>query len=237
MPKYNLLGVGTNAKTVKGDGAEYITAIMYLSPADKAEGINVCPMAVMAGCKAGCLYTAGRGSFNSVQQARLRKTILFRDYQAKFMATLRQDLDKFQAYCLKKNVTPVVRLNGTSDIYWENKIDMVAEYPDIQFYDYTKIPKRVINHNRLPSNYHLTLSYSEATTQYKEMCIDAMAKNPRANLAVVFRNKEAIPAEFLGRKVIDGDKDDLRFLDEQGVVVALYAKGRAKKDASGFVMG
>ena len=123
MPKYNLLGVGTNAKTVKGDGAEYITAIMYLSPADKAEDINVCPMAVMAGCKAGCLDTAGRGSFNSVQQARLRKTILFRDYQAKFMATLRQDLDKFQAYCLKKNVTPVVRLNGTSDIYWENKID------------------------------------------------------------------------------------------------------------------
>ena len=68
------------------------------------------------------------------------------------------------------------------------------------------------------------------------MCKDVLSKNPRANIAVVFRDKATIPAEFLGRKVIDGDKDDLRFLDAEGVVVGLYAKGKAKKDTSGFVI-
>ena len=48
MAKYKLIGVGTNAKTIKGDGNEYLTAIMYLAPADMVDGINLCPMAEMA---------------------------------------------------------------------------------------------------------------------------------------------------------------------------------------------
>jgi hypothetical protein len=35
--------------------------------------------------------------------------------------------------------------------------------------------------------------------------------------------------------VFNGDESDLRFLDPQGVIVGLYAKGKAKKDTSGFV--
>jgi hypothetical protein len=57
-----------------------------------------------------------------------------------------------------------------------------------------------------------------------------------ANIAVVFRDKNKIPKVFKGRPVINGDNDDLRFLDPEGVVVALYAKGKAKKDTSGFVI-
>ena len=80
MPKFNLLSVGTNAKTLKSDkGGEYITGIIYLAPADLVERMNVCAMAIMAGCKNGCLFTAGRGAFNNVQQSRIRKTILLRD--------------------------------------------------------------------------------------------------------------------------------------------------------------
>ena len=37
--------------------------------------------------------------------------------------------------------------------------------------------------------------------------------------------------------MLDGDKDDLRFLDTPGHIVALYAKGEAKKDRDGFVIG
>ena len=62
------------------------------------------------------------------------------------------------------------------------------------------------------------------------------ANNYNTNLAVVFRDKDKIPATFLGRPVINGDADDLRFLDPEGVVVALYAKGKAKHDQSGFVI-
>jgi len=232
---YNLLGVGNNAKTVKGDGKEYLTAIMYLAPADKVEGINVCPMAVLAGCKEPCLDSAGRGQMNVVQRGRMRKTILWRDFPEVFLAQLRQDLDRFQKYCLKRGIQPCVRLNGTSDIRWENHIDMEAEYPDIQFYDYTKDVNRL--NKKLPSNYHLTLSFSQATMRYSGMVLDQMRKHKGSNMAVVFRHKDKIPQKYMGFTVVDGDKDDLRFLDPKGVVVALYAKGKATKDTTGFVVG
>ena len=230
MPKFNLLSVGTNAKTLKSDkGGEYITGIIYLAPADLVEGMNVCAMAIMAGCKNGCLFTAGRGAFNNVQQSRIRKTILLRDNPDEFHNQLRQDLIKFEKYCLKKGVIPVVRPNGTSDINYRN---IAKEYPNIQFYDYTKVYNRVAKD--IPSNYHLTISYSEANSGYTRKAVE-YANKYNVNLAVVFRNKE-LPETFLGRKVINGDKDDLRFLDPKGVVVGLYAKGKAKKDISGFVV-
>jgi hypothetical protein len=61
-----------------------------------------------------------------------------------------------------------------------------------------------------------------------------MEKVKKYNLAVVFRG--TMPEKFLGRKVINGDKDDLRFLDPKNVVVGLKAKGKARKDNSGFVI-
>jgi len=231
--KLKLLGVGNNAKTVKGDGSEYLTAILYLAPADTVDGINLCPMAVMAGCKAGCLNTAGRGAMNSVQQARMRKTIYWRDHRDMFLADLANDIRQFRKYCQKKNIQPVVRINGTSDINWELHVDMAGEFADVQFYDYTKNVSRMGKPR--PANYHLTLSYSEANQRYADMCLDA-ARTHNANLAVVFRDKDSIPATFKGMPVVDGDKDDLRFLDPDGVVVALYAKGKAKQDQSGFVI-
>ena len=105
-----LLGVGNNAKTIKGDGSEYLTAIMYLLPDD-----FLCPMARQAGCKVGCLNTAGRGAFNNVQAARHRKSKLLLQAPEEFNTLLRKDLDKFQKYCGRKGIQPVVRLNGTSD--------------------------------------------------------------------------------------------------------------------------
>lgn len=71
--KGNLLSCGTNAKTVKGDGSEYLTAIMYLTPW-KSAGINACPMAEQAQCVEGCLNSAGRGQMSSVQLGRARKS-------------------------------------------------------------------------------------------------------------------------------------------------------------------
>ena len=230
MIKLELLGVGTNAKTIKGDGSEYLTAILYLAPADIVEGINVCPMAVLAGCKAGCLYSAGRGAFNNVQQARKRKTILWRDNRQEFLRILNKDLVKFDNYCRRKGIKAVVRLNGTSDIRWENYIDM-ASYDDIQFYDYTKI----LNRRGLASNYHLTVSYSEASDRYASQALQ-VKKDSDTNIAVVFKDKHNIPSTYKGYNVVDGDKDDLRFLDIPNSVVALYAKGQAKKDVSGFVI-
>jgi len=53
------------------------------------------------------------------------------------------------------------------------------------------------------------------------------------NVAVVF---DTIPDKYMGITVVDGTETDLRFLDPSFVVVGLKANGKAKKDASGFVV-
>jgi len=123
-----------------------------------------------------------------------------------------------------------VRLNGTSDIAWENVTGsdghtLMESFPAVQFYDYTKLPSR-----KVPSNYHLTVSYSAANSKYADKVIAS-----DKNAAVVFRTP-SLPATFRGRPVINGDTTDLRFLDVSGVVVGLYAKGKAKNDRTGFVV-
>jgi hypothetical protein len=230
-----LIASGADAKTVKGNGDKYETAIMYMQPW-KSSGINVCANAEIAGCIDGCLFTAGRGAMNTVQAARAKKTAWFAADRDGFMAQLVVDVTKFIKYCDKQGVMPVIRLNGTSDIRWERiAVDDYANifdmFPKVQWYDYTKIANRKIEN---VSNYHLTFSYSEANPLYKKQIEIAKAKG--MNMAVVFRSVDAIPHHFMDRPVISGDADDLRFLDPDGVVVSLYAKGRAKKDTSGFVI-
>ena len=232
--KGKLISCGTNAKTIKGDGSEYLTAIMYLAPWKTASSFNVCANAEIAGCIDGCLFSAGRGQMQSVSSARIRKTLWLANDRVSFMQQLLDDVQRFVAYCDKRGIKPCVRLNGTSDIRWETiKVDGYANimeaFPQVQWYDYTKIANR----RNVPSNYHLTFSYSNANPVYAKMT-DAAIKNGM-NVAVVFRTKQRIPTEYLGLPTIDGDKDDLRFLDPKQSVVALYAKGKAKHDKTGFV--
>lgn len=229
----NLIRAGGDAKTVKGNGSGYLTAIMYMTPY-KTLGRNLCPMAETAGCLDGCLNTAGRGAMNSVQKGRARKAEWFIKDQAGFMAQLIKDCIRFVAYCDKRGIKPAIRLNGTTDVRWElikhNGLNLFEIFPEIMFYDYTKIANRPLD---IP-NYKLTFSYSEASAAYKKQCDIALKRG--MNIAVVFRDKESIPESFLGLPTIDGDKTDLRFLDPAQSIVALYAKGKARKDQSGFVI-
>ena len=236
--KYNFIGnlirAGGDAKTVKGNDDGYLTAIMYMTPF-KSFGANLCPMAETAGCIEGCLNTAGRGVMSSVQKGRARKTEWYVKDRAGFMAQLHKDLTRFQNYCDKRDIKPCVRLNGTSDIRWETILidgqSIFDHFPAIQFYDYTKIANRKVDHI---SNYDLTFSYSEANPAYAKQVNIALERG--LNIAVVFRKKESIPKTFLNLLTIDGDKNDMRFLDPKQTVVALYAKGKARKDTSGFVI-
>ena len=234
---YKLLGVGTNAKTIKGDGDEYLTAILYMTPYKvMVDGklFNSCSMAAMASCIDGCLYTAGRGAFNNVQTARQRKAEWFYRDRDSFMAQLVIDVAKFANYCRKRDIQPCIRLNGTTDIRWELILidgkNIFERFPNVQWYDYTKIPNRKVSHL---SNYHLTWSYSAANPKYEQYFDDVIRNG--MSVAVVFRKPINLKT-WRGYKVVDGDKDDLRFLDPKQSIVALYAKGRAKKDQSGFVV-
>lgn len=246
MPSYKLIGVGTNAKTIKGDGSEYITAILYMTPykvAVKGKLMNSCSMAELAGCINACLNTAGRAGIiktgevtNMIQLARERKAVWFYSDRDAFMTQLMQDIAKFQTYCEGKGVQPVVRLNGTTDIRWElvklDGLTIFELFPRVSFYDYTKIANRNTDH--IP-NYHLTWSYSNASPKYAAMMQTALDKG--MNVATVFRKAFDYSNTWQGLPVVNGDADDLRILDPKGGhIVALYAKGKAKKDTSGFVV-
>lgn len=229
-----LLSIGADAKTVKGEKYGVLTAILYLAP-HKLSGQNICSMADVAGCSEPCLNVAGRGAMTSVQMSRIRKTLYMQQHWLLFVTKLQSEIQTFSYYCDAREYTPAVRLNGTSDIRWENKIwdymVYMAHWFGVRWYDYTKIANRIIPD---PKIYDLTFSYS-GVPQYRKFVDTAKAMGMR--LAVVFRYQDKIPKVFEGRDVVDGDDSDLRFLEPNNVVSALYAKGKAVHDTSGFVIG
>ena len=238
VKRVKLLSIDTNAKTVKGQSEGYLTGILYIAPANLS-GYNTCALAEKAGCINACLNTAGLGGvYSSIQEARIKKARLFFEDRNTFMHNIVLDISSLITKASKKGFIPLVRLNGTSDIKWENVgfnfggVDyknIFEFFPDIQFYDYTKIPNR----DNLPSNYDLTYSYSGVLSYQKYLDI-AIAKGMR--IAAVFRTEKNIPKRFKGMLCIPGDNTDIRHIEPKGVIVALYAKGKAKKDYSGFVI-
>jgi hypothetical protein len=234
-----LLGIDTNAKTVKGQKKGYRTAITYLAPSDASGVMNTCP-AASKGCRVACLFTSGRGRMNPIMQARINKTkFLFNDQEG-FLDQLVKELAAHIKSSARKSLIPTTRLNGTSDIDWENYINsetglnVFESFPDLQFYDYTKRLGRMGNFLRgsLPKNYHLTFSYSENTSGFTVR--DILGKG--GNVAVVYKD-ELPELDFGFHKVINGDENDLRFLDGQGVIVGLkYKQTVASEDQwNGFV--
>lgn len=231
-----------NTKTLKGEKKGYITYILHLAPAEVAGVGNMCPMSTF-GCREGCLNLSGHGGMlhkdtgaNAVQEARKRKTRFFAQDRAGFIALLKQDIAKAVKQAERKGMTPVFRLNGTSDIPWTAyKLDgknIFEHFPDVQFYDYTAVPNRF---RKKPDNYHLTFSVKEDNDADVRKAIAA-----GGSIAVVFdiRKTQPFPETYMGLTVIDGDEHDLRFVEADQVCVGLRLKGfKAAKDAaraSGF---
>ncbi|MEO7099053.1 MAG: hypothetical protein ABI162_06805 [Luteolibacter sp.] len=220
---YKLLGVNTDAKTIKGLKHGFITGVLYMAPHTLAGGRTLCPHST-AGCRAVCLYSAGRGAFNNVQTARIRKAQWWLNDPLSFKVTLCQDIAKLCVEAKKKGLKPNVRLNGTTDIRWENE-GIFEQFKDVQFMDYTKFPA---SGRKLPDNYHLTYSYAGTSKSLFEI-LRWNAK--KINTAVVFRG--GLPTHWQRFPVIDGDLHDLRFLDPKGVIVGLKTKGKARNDSGG----
>lgn len=215
-----LLSVNNDAKTVKGLKRGYLTGILYLIPSSV-----LCP-GCSAGCRRVCLVSAGHGQLKSVYKARVRKTQMYLHQFNMFKKFLVEDIKRLVKQAERKSLTPCVRINGTSDIDIEKVFgDVLDMFENVQFYDYTKVWSREVTHK----NYHLTYSRSENTPI--EDIEDFIYSGK--NVAVVF---DKVPEVWHGMTVVVGDDSDLRFLDPQGVIVGLTAKGKAKKDTSGFVV-
>jgi hypothetical protein len=221
----------------------YNTYILHLAPANLS-GYETCAKRT-AGCTAACLNLAGRGGMfkrgettNVIQQARIRKTKMFFENRIQFMNLLVADIELAIKQSKRMNLVPVFRLNGTSDLAFEKYEvvrngqlfrNMFTAFPEVQFYDYTKILGRKIVDI---ANYHLTFSAADGNDADV-----AKAIQQGYNVATVFGIKKTLPMPetYMGMPVFNGDESDLRFLDPKGVVVGLYAKGKAKKDTTGFV--
>lgn len=225
-----------NAKTMKGEKKGWTTHILYMAPhTQNSLGKNLCSHA-SAGCAAACLFGSGRAMYSHVQTGRTNKAEYFLRNRAGFMAHLVQELEKINRNKGDKNVA--VRLNGTSDIPYENIIiregkNIFQLFPDLTFYDYTK------NHNRfkkpLPVNYSLVFSRSENN---EEKALELLAQG--INVAMVF---EKVPESYKGYPVSDGDESDLRFLEQSGFIIGLKYKKLTVKGgdnqkglATGFVI-
>ena len=213
-----------NPKIQKGTKLGYLSFILHLAPADLS-GKETCPKRT-AGCTAACLNTAGRGGMfkrgentNMIQKARIRKTKMYFEQREEFLTVLEADIRKAIKFAEKQGLIPVFRLNGTSDLPVE-KWGIIDKFPQVQFYDYTKVLGRKVAH--LP-NYHLTFSKADGNdSDVAEALLQGMSV-----VAVYDKIPEGVPS---------ADETDLRFLDPKGTMLGLKAKGRAKKDYSGFVI-
>ena len=232
MKKQKLLGIDTNYKTIKNKKVGVLTGILYMAPY-KLSGKNVCP-AASKGCAAACLNTAGRGAMNVVQAARLKKTNRFWDDRDQFLMDLAEEIRALSNKAKAKGLKAAVRLNGTSDLPYERykmpgtDKNIMEVFPNVQFYDYTKLENRFTG-AQLPANYHLTFSRAEDNDHKLDEVLE------HTSAAVVFAGE--LPETWKGYPVIDGDEHDARFTDAgPGVIIGLVAKGKARRDESGFVI-
>jgi hypothetical protein len=238
-----LSNASTNPKTAKLlEEFGYEAVIHHMTPDTLADGVHTVCAWSTPGCRATCLNTAGRSQISGdlttknlemymIHRSRITKTMEFFNDRQGYADRLTEELVLLEKRALSKGLYPVARLNGTSDVPWENYIPMDA-FTNTRFYDYTKGEQRVRNWiaGKLPPNYDLTYSYHE----YTAPGLVRKFTNQGINVAVVFRSE--IPAVFQGVDVISGIEHDFRFMDKKGCVVGLLARGRAKHDTSGFVV-
>ena len=242
MPKFSKFFSTDSPKAIKADKYGWLNAINYMAPHDTAGVGNLCPNA-SEGCKALCLgMYSGQAAMvsdlengtNVVRESRIAKSQYFMNERQAFMGEMAHHIKAMIRKADRENKKLAVRPNGSSDIAFEyikgyNGQTLPEQFPHVQFVDYTKNLRRMLNPNR-PSNYHLTFSLSESNMHE---AIHVLAN--RKNVAVVFG--DGLPDTFMGHRVIDGTEHDLRHLDPQPVIVGLDPKGKkAKADTSGFVV-
>lgn len=203
----------TNTKMAKNKLQTYGLSLIPHSLNTKGE--NLCKFSTKE-CREMCLNMSGRAGFNSVQEARLKKTDFFVNHKDLFIKKLYGELEQIEA----KGEKCLIRLNVVSDVNWYEEFKKrgynIGKFKNIIFYAYTKDPFQIENNDL--DNQHFTFSYSGGNWKWCEKFL----KEKKANVAVVFKN--SLPLTYQGYKVINGDESDERVDDEKGVIVGLKYK-------------
>ena len=202
------------AKLDKSQTKDWLNAVLYLEPG--VDYKTIC-RASSNGCRASCLTHSGMMRMPAQTAARIERTKLYLTEREKFMQRLHSEIAGLLRKAERQGKRLALRLNGTSDLDWT---EVYAQYPEIQFYEYTKRPDLILKSKNL-TNLHMTFSRTENT---KASTIKRMVE-AGANVAVVFDDKKEMPLVVMGMKVIDGDDHDRRFEDKNGNIVGLKLKG------------
>lgn len=218
-----LSSVSMSHKHIKSLKYSELTLSLYLAPA-KMSGYEVCPGRT-AECTKYCLNQSGKnlgpqkvkGDF--INRSRITKTKLFFEHRDFFMNWLIAEIEAAIRKAERMTYKLSIRLNNTSDIDPEefqiNGVNLLEMYPDIQFYEYTKVASRADLMKKY-KNYDVTFSYTGYNlTECQNMLLN------KIRVAVVFKN---LPEEWQGHKVIDGDEYDMRYKDKKDVIVGLKFK-------------
>jgi hypothetical protein len=225
-------GVSKSAKIMHSQKYSHqYTYAVYLSPSNLS-GYNVCPYSTPE-CRSGCLNTSGRAGIEEfsgktkIHDCRVKKTKLFFEHNEFYMNWLVAEIKQAQLKAIKDNFFFSVRLNGTSDIDWNNiflnNLNIFEIFPEVSFYDYTKSHLKFDN---MPNNYHLTYSF---TGRNENICQSLLKRG--FNIAVVFKVKHEVelPKYFMNHAVINGDLTDYRVSDAKGIIVGLKFKRIANR--------
>jgi hypothetical protein len=218
-------GVAKSAKMRYSYNNGTATYCLYLAPANMS-GYEVCPNSKH--CRAFCLNGAGRNKGDilargfeesSINKSRIKKTKLFFENKELFMRLLIKEIERERMIAVRKGMEFSVRLNGTSDLSPEDFVldgkNILEIFPDVQFYDYTKIPQRIALAKKY-LNYDVTLSYNGYNNNICKSYLDNGGK-----VAVVFATKE-MPKKFMGYNVENGNYDDLRYLNSPSTIIYLH---------------
>lgn len=223
--------LGSISKTVKHKKSKKygeLTYSLYLAPA-KSSGYEVCPGRTKE-CTTLCLNESGmntmiqNGKGDVINRSRITKTQLFFEDREFFMRWLIFEIQAGITKASKMGFAYSVRLNNTSDIspleFHLNGKNILEIFPDVQFYEYTKVEDR-IELMKTYKNYDVTFSYNG----YNLSACQRMLLE-KIRVAVVFK---VVPEEFMGYKVIDGDRYDMRYRDTEPTIIGIkYKRVRTK---------
>jgi hypothetical protein len=235
---YRVLRTG-DAKTAKSMKKGILTGIVYLAPAGLAGGPTVCPWASPE-CIDACLNRAGRGQLAINQQARVDKTLLLFEFPEVFWAILERDIARLMKTAERVGLRAAVRLDGTSNVlrHGAARRGLIARFPDVPFYDYTKAPLRT-EAKFVTANPNMSVVYSLSERPNSEGEAEVYLRNG-FGVAIVVATKtmaqSMIGGTMWGYPIVDGDNTDARFLEPGPRVFVLYAKGPAKKNGGRFVL-
>lgn len=224
--------VNNGSKHFKAFKYNELVYTIYLAPGNMS-GHEVCAGRTPE-CTSLCLNESGHNridtKINRINKTRIIKTKSFFNDREFFTRWVIRDIEAGILRSKKLGFKFSVRINNTSDISPELlwiKVDGVKQnilqlFPDVTFYDYTKIDGRVQLLKKYP-NYDLTYSFNGMNW---DMCEKMLNNNVR--VAVVF---DQLPTHFRGFKVIDADLYDMRYKDPKNVICGLkFKKTRNKPD-------